>query len=446
MRTEHVLGLSTAGALVLSLLWRRKQRCADGAAADDAGQLAPFHLERYFARYEFSAEHLMCCSDIEAMTVPELLALADADSARRWAELSLGYTESWGLPALREAVADLYAPVIEARHTIVLAPEEGIYLAMRALLRAGDHVVVTAPCYQSLAEVARAVGCEVSFWRPSRRAGRPHAHGSNGQLHFDVAELRRLVRPNTKLVTVNFPHNPTGCLPTRPEWKAIVDVARGCGGDGAYLFSDEMYRLVEKCAAAEGGKLDGCDARLPSACELYEKAVVLAGMSKVFACPGLRVGWLASRCAKLLQRVLELKDFTTICPSAPSEVLALMALRAREPVLARNRAIVRENMALAVAFFARHADKFSFEPPTAGPIGLPKLVAPIACEWDEHGRPLPGGRCTASSLEYCEALVERHGIMLLPATVMDYGDEHFRIGLGRRNFGDVLGRWEKTLQ
>ena len=125
--------------------------------------IAPFELERYFAKYEFSSRYLLSASDCESLPMPELLAMADAETAGMWAELRLGYTESAGHPLLREAIAAMYAG-IEARDTLVVVPEEGIFLLMHALLRPGDHVVCTFPGYQSLYEVARAIGCDVSTW------------------------------------------------------------------------------------------------------------------------------------------------------------------------------------------------------------------------------------------------------------------------------------------
>ena len=103
-----------------------------------------------------------------------------------------------------------------------------------------------------------------------------------GSLRFDPADLAKLVRPNTRLIVVNFPHNPTGFLPTHAEWEAVVATARGCG---AFLFADEMYRYIE---------LDAAD-RLTPAADAYERGVSLGGLSKNVGMPGLRIGWVACR-------------------------------------------------------------------------------------------------------------------------------------------------------
>jgi len=156
---------------------------------------------------------------------------------------------------------------------------------MTSLLKAGDHVVSTFPGYQSLYEIARAIGCEVSLWMPDEEAG----------WRFRIEELERLLLPTTRLVVANFPHNPTGALPTSSEFETIIDVVRGVE---ATLLSDEMYRGLEFDAART----------LPAACDLYERALSLSGLSKAYGLAGLRIGWLAGRDADVLGRIAEAKD------------------------------------------------------------------------------------------------------------------------------------------
>jgi len=122
---------------------------------------------------------------------------------------------------------------------------------------------------------------------------------------------------------VNFPHNPTGALPSFADYERILEIAASYG---IAVFSDEMYRLLER---NEGD-------RLPAAVELYDKAVSLSGVSKTIGLAGLRIGWLVVRDERLMRRLVQLKDYTTICSSAPSEILALAGLRARDAILARH--------------------------------------------------------------------------------------------------------------
>lgn len=371
-----------------------------------SGLLAPFKLERFFAEYEFKVRYLLSASDCESLSMRELLALADADSRERWDRLALGYTESQGDPALRAEVSAQYAE-LGPDNVLVLVPEEGIYIAMQTLVQRGDHVIAIHPAYQSLHAVARARGAEVSAWPVLARED-----GTGWYLDLDA--LAAAITPRTRLLVINFPHNPTGHLPARGELEALIDLARK---HGLYVFSDEMYRGLEFDMAR----------RLPAVCELYERGISLAGLSKTHAVPGLRLGWLATRAPGVMDRWMAYKDYTTICHSAPSEILGLMALRAQARILQRNLELLRANLALARDFFARHAALFGWPPPLAGSVAFP--------EWR--------GRDTVEAL--CQDVLERQGVLLVPGAIFDVPGGRFRLGLGRRNFSEALARFEAEL-
>ncbi|CAL8465212.1 g4747 [Coccomyxa elongata] len=369
-----------------------------------------FKLERFMAKYEFSSPYTLCCSDCQPLSQSEVLALADDECRRKWDRLSLAYTEPRGLPELREEVANLYNGV-SADEVLILAPQEAITIAMLAILRPGDHVVVAFPGYQSLYAIARAIGAEISFWH--MRAD------EEGGLGFQMSELKKLMRPTTRAVVVNFPHNPSGALLALTDWEALVGL---CRASNAYLFSDEMYRMLERDPAA----------RLPAAVECYERGISLCGMSKALGMPGIRIGWLAARDAELHPLLQHLHDYSTICASAPSEILALIGLRARERLVAANLELIEANLAKAREFFARHADTFEWYEPAAGSICFPRLRTGEAVE------------------AFCERLVAKCGVLLLPATVYDHAQSvaegRFRLGLGRLNFGECLRHLEKFMQ
>lgn len=365
--------------------------------------IRPFALERYFARHEFSARYLLSSSDCEALTLSELLAMADGEARHLWENLKLSYTETPGHPLLREAIAAIYTG-LTAEDILVAAPEEGIFLAMQALLEPGDHVVCTFPGYQSLYELARSNGCEVSLWTPDEEKG----------WHFNLDQLDRMIRDNTRLVVANFPHNPTGFVPTVAEYTALV---QRVGRSGARFFSDEMYRFLE---------IDPIPC-LPSACELDPGAVSLFGMSKTFGLPGLRIGLLATRDRDLLDRISRLKDYTTICSSAPSEILALMALRSREAIIDRQKKRLHRNLSVLDQFMDRYSDRFAWHRPRGGSVCLPRMLE------------------ANDTFVFCETLVETAGIMLVPSRLFDFGDCHVRFGFGRENFPAVLDRFADYL-
>ena len=282
----------------------KPRRRLPAASGSECGmKLKPFKLERFFAEHEFFTRYLLCCSDLDGLSQAALLHQADDEARALWDNLRLGYTDSQGLPLLREEIARLYAR-ITADDVLVVAPEEGIFLTLNAILQAGDHVICTFPGYQSLYEVAEGLGCEVTRWEPAEENG----------WRFDPDFLARSIRPNTRLRVVNFPHNPTGYLPPRSEFERILSIARE---HGLYVLSDEMYRLLE---------LD-CGERLPAGCDEYDRAISLSGMSKTFGMAGVRIGWIATRDHELRQEIARLRDYTTICSSAPSEILSLIALR-----------------------------------------------------------------------------------------------------------------------
>ncbi|MBI3296782.1 MAG: aminotransferase class I/II-fold pyridoxal phosphate-dependent enzyme [Elusimicrobia bacterium] len=288
--------------------------------------MEPFALERYFAKHEFSTEYLLSSSDCDGWAQSELLGLADPEARALWEDLRLGYSESLGHPLLRREIAALYKGVDPAQ-VLTAVPEEAILIAMNSLLERGDHVVCTFPGYRSLYSIAESLGCRVEKWRPEPEDG----------WRFDVDALIGLLRPDTKLIIVNFPHNPTGQTLSPADYRRVVEAARE---RGIWLFSDEMYRLLELDAGA----------RLPSACELYDKAITLFGMSKSFGLAGTRVGWLVAKDKALFERMAAYKDYTTICGAAPSELLALIGLRAKETILARHMSRIRRNLALLDEF------------------------------------------------------------------------------------------------
>jgi aspartate/methionine/tyrosine aminotransferase len=364
-------------------------------------RLQDFALERFFARWEFKAELLLCASDIEGWPMTDLLALADEDGRRRWDELRLGYTESPGDPALRAAIAGLYERVLPDDVLVFAGAEEAIFALHNVLLGPGDHALVVRPAYQSLAEVARSAGAEVA---------RLELREADGWT-LNVDELAAARRPNTRLILVNEPHNPTGSLSDRATFDRLVDVAEE---SGARLVVDEVYRFLE---------FDPAD-RLPAAADASPTGVSIGVMSKSFALAGLRIGWVATRDRNLLARLAAFKDYTTICNSAPAEVLALIALRARDRVLARNRSIIEANLPLLDAFFARWVGTFEWVRPRGGSIGFPRLVRDVPIE------------------RFAEDLVGQTGTLIMPGTVFADAGNHFRIGFGRSNMPEALERLE----
>ncbi|NOH04020.1 MAG: aminotransferase class I/II-fold pyridoxal phosphate-dependent enzyme [Chloroflexi bacterium] len=360
-------------------------------------QLSPFKLERYFAKYEFTTEFLLCSSDCEAMSVADLLAL-EPGAAEAFQNVWLGYTESLGSPTLRREISKIYSTVQPEEVLVFSGAEEAIFLFIHATVKEGDHLIVHTPHYQSLSEVAKGLGCEVSSWI---------AREENGWA-LDLDELRRLVRPTTRAIIVNTPHNPTGWLMSRADFDALNRFAQE---NDLLLFSDEVYRESEY----------NPNDRLPAAVDYGAHAVSLGVTSKTYGLAGLRIGWIATGNRALYEKIASLKDYTTICNSAPSEFLAELALRHRQKLIDRNLGIIKSNLAVIDDLFARYSSLFTWHRPRAGSMGFPKL--------------LKGDVET-----FCDDLVKKAGVLLLPGSVYDDTHNHFRLGLGRRNLPQAVGR------
>lgn len=369
-------------------------------------QIADFALERYFARWEFSVRHVLCASDVEALSLDELLAIADPESRELWEQLRLGYTESLGHPLLREEIAGLYETATATDVVTFTGAEEAIFLLMHALLGPADHAVVVWPAYQSLFEVARSIGADVSLVALDPR-----------DWSLDPEAILDALRPNTRLIVVNFPHSPTGATLPRESFEYLLGEAER---RGITLLSDEVYRYLE---------LDPHD-RLPAAVDRGQRTVSLGVMSKAFALAGLRVGWVATHDEALRVRLASLKDYTTICGSAPSEVLALIALRARALVLGRSTGIISSNLPLLDQFFERHADRFSWVRPRGSSVGFPELLDNREGAIDR----------------FCDQLVEAEGVLLLPGSRFGHPGNHFRIGFGRSDMPAALEGLERFAQ
>ena len=361
-------------------------------------QLSPFKLERYFARYEFQARYMFSSSDCESLTIGDLLALepgAAEGFQRHW----LGYTESLGAPSLRRAVSQVYTQVSPEQVLVYSGAEEAIFISMHAALSAGDHVVVQTPCYQSLFEVARSLGCDVTPWE---------VRFTDGGWALDPDELARLLRPQTRLVVINSPHNPTGYHMPQAMFRQVNELTQA---RGIRLFSDEVYRELEYAPAD----------RLPAAADINPLSVSLGVMSKTYGLAGLRIGWIATQDAAFYDRMAALKDYTTICSSAPSEFLAEVALRHRAQIARRNLDIIGHNLDVLDAFFASRPDLFVWRRPKAGPIAFPRLL----------GQDVEA---------FCHDVVTQASVMVVPGTIFDHRQNHFRVGFGRRNLPEALAR------
>lgn len=379
-------------------------------------KIKPFLTEQFFALYEFTASHILASSDCETISIDELLDLSGG-SLQELGSLKLGYTESQGHPEYRRMVAEMYEEVAADDVVILTSPVEGIYLTMQTLLDDNDEVVALSPAYDALHHVADHLCGKFEPWSllPTETGW-----------EMDLERLASMVNSKTRLIIVNFPHNPTGYQPDASELQRVIEIARE---NDCWLFCDEIYRGLQ-AGVAQG-------ANLPSVADLYDKSVVLNGLSKTYGLPGLRAGWLVVRDVEVREKLIDWKHYTTICPPAPTEYLAMQALSVRDQLAERSQQTVQNNLTICTSFMKRHSELLTWRPPLAGSTALVEIDLEKLSDTQTQV-------CTTAA-EYCHALAQHHGILLLPGECLGCPPHFVRIGLGRAGFSDALDAWEETL-
>ena len=375
--------------------------------------LPDFELETYFSRWEFTARYHLTASDAESMTTAEVLALGtDADRAA-YEQLHLGYTPTWGTDPVRAAIAGTYDGLASDDVLAFAGAGEALFWAMQLFVDPGDHIIVTVPNYQSIESIPVAADFAID--------GLPLWTGSGADLRwtFDLERFESLLRPETRLVSVNFPNNPTGFVPDHDTWRAFNTL---CHERGIRVVSDEVYRGVEIDPAAT----------LPAAAEINPTALSISVTSKAYGLPGLRVGWIASQDRPALSRLERAKHYTSICNSAPGEALATIALQHGQTILDKNRAIVQQNDAAVAASLGRYPELFDYESPVGGCVTFPRYLGADGVQ------------------TFCTRAVEEDGVFLLPNSVYrsdlaSVPTDRFRVGIGRTNVPESLAALEAHL-
>lgn len=370
--------------------------------------LPDFRLETYFSKWEFKARYHMTASDAESMSMRELLEMASPEEREAFDTLWLGYTETFGAPDLREAIAQTYLKQKPSDILCFAGASEGIFAANTVILDKDSHAIVVVPNYQSHETLPAAI-CDVT--------GVPLDAEDNWSL--DIDRIAQAIRPNTRLVTINFPHNPTGTILPLERYEALVAL---CRKHGIYILHDEIFNGLGPTNTKH----------LPFIADIYERGLSLNVMSKSFGLPGLRIGWIACQDPDIIAKMERMKHYLSICNSGPSEQLTKIALSNRDKILARNCAIVDENLPKWDAFFARHADLFDWRHPDGSCMAFPSYKGADGVQ------------------AFCTSLVEESGVLFLPSTIYsselcDSQLDRFRLGFGRKNLDEGIAALDAYL-
>ena len=375
--------------------------------------LSDFQLKSFFSNeIAVRSKGTISPSYADLMTVAELLALEPAAQAAYLGQ-TLGYTRANGSVALREAIADYSnhqnraavqaTQLTEQQITITSGSDEAIFVVMDAWLseqpseHSSTHVIVHTPIYQSLLTLPQKYGAQVSEWPAEESDGwRP-----------SLEKLRSLLRPNTRMIVVNFPHNPTGWHPEPSYTRELLALVEA---KGILLVADEVYAGLRLAEQTQFECLAG----------LSPQALSLGSMSKAFAMPGVRIGWIATQNRDFLTRAARLHQYLNTYPAQPSEFLAELALRHADQILARNCAIAQANYSILEALLDGVPQLISWHKPIAGVVCYPRWL---------------GG---ASTLALSEQFLQATGWLIAPSARFLAGDHHFRVGFGTRGFATWL--------
>jgi capreomycidine synthase len=348
-------------------------------------EVVPAHLEYWLRDYYFSTEIDLGCSGVENFSFGELRQLFNItpDDLDR---IVLRDSRTLGDPDLRTAIGNRWGNGKAERVMATNGSSEAIYLIMHSLLEPGDEVVVLDPAYQQLFSLAESIGCKLKHWRLRfENSFRP-----------DLSEARHLIGPETRMIVVNFPHNPTGASLTPVEQDELIELAAGAG---AYLVWDAAFAEL-----TYGGPV------LPDPGERYDRSITLGTLSKAYGLPGLRVGWCLAG-PEVLERLVRLRDYTTLALSPLVEHVATRAIENGDLLLQPRLAQARHNLELLLSWANRHREFVSIARPQGG----------VSVFMRVHG--------VADIEDFCRQLADESSVLLVPGT--SFGQpNHVRLGFG----------------
>ena len=337
-------------------------------------KIKPFAVEEWMNAWEVGAKYNIAETCVDSISMNELFELTGEDKTEflnRLCARRLSYGDIEGLPEFRKGVCGLYKTLnienIVPTHGASGANHHVFY----SLISPGDRVVSIMPTYQQLYSIPESYGADVQIL---------HLSKENNYLP-DLEKLRRLVTPETKMICINNPNNPTGALMSEQLLREIVEIARSAD---AWILCDEVYRHLSQE-----------DGWCPSIVDLYEKGISVSSMSKVFSLAGLRLGWIATHDMSVVKSCLSHRDYNLVSCGVFDEMLAAAALKHRDKLLERSRKIVRENLQILDDWVSSEPH-VSYVKPKAGTTALVYYDLDIP------------------SYEFCEEMYKKTGAFVTP--------------------------------
>jgi capreomycidine synthase len=348
-------------------------------------QIAPALLEDWLRDYYFTAEIDLGSSGVEDFSLSEVREHTGLTQEEMDAVIFRD-SPSCGSDELRQAIAKRWGNGDGERVMATTGSSEALFLAMHALLQPGDKVVVLDPCYHSLGYIAESINCRLKYWRLDfERRFVP-----------DVQELKSLVEPDTRMIVVNFPHNPTGATVSVEEQAEIIKLASSVG---AYLMWDSAF-----------AELTYERPSLPDASQQYERAISIGTLSKGYGLPGLRVGWVQAA-PEVLAQCMHLRDYTSLYLSPLVEVIALRAVQNAEKLIGMRLEQARRNREIVAEWIDRQEGLVEWAKPQGGVTAFVRF--PRIHDVDE----------------FCHQLTKLHKVLLVPGSCFNR-PQHARLGFG----------------
>ncbi len=339
-------------------------------------------------------------SSAQTSSIDELLAWVDEDARSLWSDKTLlDYNAPMGIAPLREEIARWHG--VRMEQTLCFAGAvEAVFCLCATLLSADDHVLVIQPGFEPLWAIPNALGARVSSLNLDYSV-------TKACWSLDLNKLEQILEKTTRLLIINFPHNPTGMTVSLDDYKEIIQLA---DKKGIWILSDEVFRGLEHQPQQQ----------LPTLAGLYHRGISISVLSKAFGLGGVRVGWAVSQDQALLADMLNTKFYLSVCNGHTDELLATLALKARKVILQRNLVIIRENLKLLTRFMHLHETVFDWAHPETGCVAFPKVISE---QYKQH---------------FCASRAKKSGLKLLPGHLFAGDASRFRIGFGNRSFKNNL--------